>query len=219
MRSPSFPSILHLLSSILVLSSLAAAPATTRTTRPATNDPSAPRAALLMYDKLVGPNESDKALGLYHATTTRERALADVLAKLDGALANLHAQATKKFNREAADDLIRVLDGATTDDINAADIKVTGDTAAVAFPNSTRPTQMVRVKGEWKISVKALAQDLQSNPREFRKALTKLAASANDIASKIQQGQYPTPAAAKKQLELANKSAFRQDDPTDKDKD
>jgi len=211
------PSILHLPSSILALLLIAAAPATTRTTRPSTNDPSAPRAALLMYDKLVGPNESDKALGLYHATTTRERALAAVLANLDGALANLHAQATKKFNRQAADDLIRAVDGATTDDINNADIKVTGDTAAVSFPNSTHPTQMVRVKGEWKISVKALVQDLQSNPREFRKALTKLAASANGIAAKIQEGQFPTPAAAKKQLDRANKSAFKQPEP-DNDK-
>src|SRR3954469_21805300 len=159
------PSILPLPSSILALLLIAAAPATTRTT----NDPSAPRAALLMYDKLVGPNESDKALGLYHATTTRDRALAAALANLDGALANLHAQATRKFNRQAADDLVRTLDGATMDDINAADIKVTGDTAAVTFPNSTRPTQMLRVNGEWKISVKSLATDLRSNPRTFRK--------------------------------------------------
>lgn len=204
---PSNPTTLHLPSAILaLLLSLPtlAAPATTRST----NDPSAPRAALLLYDKLVGPNESDKALGLYHAATTRDRALAASLATLDGALANLHAQATKKFDRQAADALVRTLDGATRDDINAADIQVTGDTAAVTFPNSTRPTQMVRVNGEWKISVKSLAQDLASNPRTFRKALAKLAAAANDTAAKIEQGQLATPEAAKKQLESANRAAF-----------
>jgi hypothetical protein len=188
---------------LLTLPTLAAAPST---------DPSGPRAALLLYDKLVGPNDTDKALGLYHATTTRERALAQSLATVDGALANLHAQAEKKFDRATADDLVRTLDAVTPDDINAAKIEVTGDTAAVTFPTSQSPTTMIRVAGEWKISVKALVQNLKSNPRTFRKSLAKVAAAANDIATKIQDGQFTTPEAAKKQLESAYRTAFSRPD-------
>jgi hypothetical protein len=71
---------------------------------------------------------------------------------------------------------------------------------------------MLRVNGEWKISVKSLATDLRSNPRTFRKALAQLATAANQAATKIQQGQLPTPAAAKKELELATRTAFIQPD-------
>ena len=211
MRALTF-SILHLLASLLALPfclpALAAPPATPRFSE----DGSGPRAALLLYDKLVGPNQSDKALSLYHAATTRERALAAALAHLDGAMANLHYQATRKFNRDAADDLIRVIDGVTTSDINAARITVTGDTAAVTFPSSNHPTVMVRVSGEWKISVKALVRDLRSPPRPFRKALAELAGAANDAAAKIEQGQHPTPESAKQQLRAAYGTAFPRND-------
>jgi hypothetical protein len=180
--------------------------------RPTQNeDGSGPRAALLMYDKMVGPNEVDKALPLYFANTTRERALAAILAKCDGALANLHKIATDKYGKETADAMIRSIDGTTADDINAAKITVTGDQAYVAFPNSAHPTEMIRVNGEWKISVKALVQDLPGNLRDFRKALTQIATAVNQTAAKISEGQYTNADEPSKQLLEAYKAAFSQD--------
>src|SRR4051812_49856836 len=103
-----------------------AAPATTRTTRPAANDPSsAPRAALLLYDKLVGPNQSDKALGLYHAATTREKAVAPLLADLDAKLAALVDAASKKWDKPTAESLAQAAGSKIATDINAAKIEVT----------------------------------------------------------------------------------------------
>lgn len=173
-----------------------------------TEDGSAPRAALLMYDKLVGPNETERALPLYYATSTRERALAAVLAKCDGALANLRKQATDKFGPEVADAMLRSVDATTTDDINAAKITIAGDTAAVLFPNSARPTMMIKVNGEWRISVKSLLQELKSNPKTFRKSLTKVATAANQTAAKIQEGQFTIPEDASKNLLESYKAAF-----------
>jgi hypothetical protein len=171
-------------------------------------DASAPRGALLMYDKLVGPNESDKALQLYYCASTRERALAAVLAKCDGALANLRKQATDKFGPDVADAMLHAVDATTTDDINTAKITVAGDTAAVLFPKAQRPTMMVYVHSEWKISVKSLLLDLKVSPRSFRQALAKVAAAANQTAAKIEQGQYATPEDASKHLVEAYRSAF-----------
>jgi hypothetical protein len=173
-----------------------------------TQDGSAPRAALLMYDKIVGPNEAEKALPLYYAASTRERALAAVLAKCDGAIANLRKQATDKFGPEVADQMLRSIDATTTEEINAAKISVAGDTAAVLFPNSARPTMMVKVNGEWRISVKSLLQDLKGSPKTYRQALTKVATAANQTAAKIQEGQYTSPEDASKHLLEAYKSAF-----------
>jgi hypothetical protein len=193
-----------LLALLIVLTFTTTTPAKPRPTE----DGSAPRAALLMYDKMVGPNEADKALPLYYATNTRERALAEVLAKCDGAIANLRAQAAEKFTPQAADDLIRAVDATTTSDINAARIQVTGDTASVMFPGSSRPTQMIRVKGEWKIALKPLFQDLRLTPHAFRQGFLHLAASTNQIAEKIKDGQFSSPAEAQKQLKEKYANAF-----------
>jgi hypothetical protein len=195
-----------LLSILLTLATLA--PAAPRTRPTPIEDGSGPRAALLMYDKLVGPNESDKALPLYYATTTRERALAALLAKCDGALANLHKKAADKFSPDIADAMIRSVDATTAEDINAAKIQVTGDTAAVTFPNASHPTPMIRVKGEWKINVKALFQELQSSPKSMRQSLGRFAAAANQVAAKIEEGQYTSPEAAGSHFLEAYRKAF-----------
>ena len=102
----------------------------------------------------------------------------------------------------------RSVDATTTDEINTAKITVTGDTAAVLFPNSARPTMMLKVNGEWRISVKSLLQDLKISPKTFRQSLTKVATAANQVATKIQEGQYTTPEDASKHLLEAYKSAI-----------
>lgn len=174
-------------------------------------DGSGPRAALLLYDKLVGPNDADKAIGLYYASNTRERALAAVLAKLDGAVANLRKKAADKFGQDAADAMIRSIDATTADDINQAKITVNGDTATVLFPHATNPSSMVRVNGEWKLSLKPWFRDLRSSPRDLRKSLARLASSTNEIAGKIEQGQYSKTADATARLGEAFKAAFTPD--------
>ena len=172
------------------------------------DDGSGPRAVLLMYDKVVGPNDADKAIGLYYASNTRERALAGVLAKLDGAVANLRKKATDKFGQDAADPMIRSIDATTAEDINQAKITVNGDTATILFPHATTPSTMVRVNGEWKLSLKPWFRDLRSSPRDLRKSLGRLATSVNEIAGKIEQGQYPKAADATAKLQEAFKAAF-----------
>ncbi|MDB5318635.1 MAG: hypothetical protein JWN40_266 [Phycisphaerales bacterium] len=196
----------NLFTFLLAISALLVSAASAKPTP--SQDGSAPRAALLMYDKLVGPNESEKALPLYYAAATRERALAAVLAKCDGALANLRKQAAEKFGPDIADAMLHSVDATTTEDINTAKITVAGDTAAVLFPNAQRPTMMVYIKGEWKISVNSLLQDLKISPKTFRQSLAKVAAAANQTAAKIEQGQYTTPEDASKHLLEAYKSAF-----------
>jgi hypothetical protein len=197
---------------LLLPLALAAAPATKPKPAAATapsNDSSGPRAALLLYDKLVaGPDDADKALGLYHATTTRDRALAEALSKCDAALATLRAKATKKFGADIADAMLHVVNGTTTKDINTAKITVNGDTATVSYAEFPNAATLVRVNGEWKISIRHLLNGSKSNPREFRKALAKITTSIFEIANKIEQGQYRDPEDASKALTEAQAAAF-----------
>jgi hypothetical protein len=192
---------------LLLLLALAVDPKKPVTT-PA-NDASGPRAALLLYDKLVaGPNDADKALGLYHTTTTRDRALAAAMANCDAALANLRAKATAKYDRDVADAMLHVVYGTTTKDINEARITVDGDTATVHYPDFPDAATMVRVDGEWKVSIRAILNKSSSKPAAYRKALAKVAKSINEIAAKIEQGQYADPEDASKALTQAQQAAF-----------
>jgi hypothetical protein len=167
------------------------APSAVRAARRQPDPAAAVRATLHKYDRLVGPHEDEKALPFYHATNTRDRAAAAVLARVDGALANLRHHATAKFGRDVAEAMLRSVGATTATDIDAAQITVTGDTASVLFPDSKSPSTMIRVSREWKLSVKAMLAGFGGRPREFRKAILKLASGADQVAEKIAAGQYP----------------------------
>jgi hypothetical protein len=207
--------LLLVATTLLLAAASSAATKPTPATAPA-GDPSGPRAALLMYDKLVGPNDADKAIGLYHAPATRDRALAEVLAKCDGALAHLRQRAAAKFGAETADAMVRSVDGTTADDINRAKIEVAGDTASVLFPQAKTPATMVRVNGEWKLSVRHMLNNFRSTkPRDLRKSLARLADGINAVADKIHQGQYATAKDASAELKKRYETAFPTTAPTD----
>jgi hypothetical protein len=172
-------------------------------------DPAAgPRATLLKFDKLLGPNEAEKALPLYHATNTRERAAAAVLAKIDGALANLRERAAAKYGPEVADAMVKSVGGTTAADIKAAQINVSGDRATIRYPGGNTPAVMVRVEGEWKLSVKDMLADFGVPPREFRHGIQRLTTSVNRVAGKIERSEYPDAESASKELLEAAKTAF-----------
>lgn len=192
---------------LLLLLAASPKPATTQST-----DGAAPRAALLMYDKLVGPHDADKAIGLYHTTATRERALAEVLAKVDGELAHLLHAATKKYGKEIGLAMVSSVGCKTADDINKAKITVKGDIADVLFPGDDEPTQMRRVDGEWKIDTKAVIQRLNTDLRRYRQTITTLATEIHAIADQIDQGRFPTPEKPSALLLEAQKKSFNPND-------
>ena len=174
-------------------------------------DPAAgPRTTLLKFDKLVGPNEADKALPLYHATNARERAAAAVLAKIDGALTDLREKAAAKWGREIAEAMIKSVGGTTAADIKAAEIKVSGDRATIRYPGSNSPSVMVLVDGEWKLSVKDMMAAFGLPPREFRREIQRLTASVQKVAGKIDRNEYPDAESASKELLKLTKSGLEE---------
>jgi hypothetical protein len=190
-------------------SSVVAAPATkTSSTKPAgESDGSGPRAALLLMDKMTVPGKPQTALPFYHVTATRERILANHLAEMDAALAYLHKSSTAKFGKDAADSLVKLVNGTTVAEINAARIQVEGNTAQVWFKDSKEPTTLVRVGDEWKISVKQWVRGVQNLPG-LRSALSKLAGKVNEISKGIESGRYATTDAAASDLKKAKEEAF-----------
>jgi hypothetical protein len=188
---------------------LVAAPATRKTsTQPSgETDGSGPRAALLLMDKVTIPGKPETALPFYHTTATRERVFANHLAEMDSALASLHKAATAKFGRDAADALVKIVNGTTVADINAARITVDASNAQVWFKDSSGPTEMVRVGDEWKISVKQWVRGVQNLP-SLRRSLAKLATRVNDVAKGIEGGRHTSKDATEKELRKAKDEAF-----------
>lgn len=170
---------------------------------------SGPRAALLTYDEMVGPHEAEKAQELYYAATTRERALATAFGRIDGALANLRVQAKAKYGADVADAMLRAVKATTTSDIKAAKIKVTGDTASVSYPGNDLPTDMVRVNGEWRISVRGMLRGPDASAKSLREALVKLTKAVDRVADKIEQGKYSGAEEASKELLTAYGEIFK----------
>jgi hypothetical protein len=195
--------------SLLLTTNLVAAPTTKKTsTQPSgETDGSGPRAALLLMDKVTIPGKPETALPFYHTTATRERVFANHLAEMDSALASLHKAATAKFGRDAADNLIKIVNGTTVADINAARITVDGSSAQVWFKDSSGPTEMVRVGDEWKISVKQWVRGVQNLP-SLRSSLAKLATRVNDVAKGIEGGRHTSKEAAETDLRKAKDEAF-----------
>ncbi len=172
------------------------------------NDPSGPRAALLAYDKIVGPGEADKAMGIYRVTAVRERVVAELLAKVDGALATLQKAAKDKYGAEIADAMVKSVGGKGAADINAATIKVEGDSATVQFPGDEEAMVMVKAGGEWKISVKDMIRGIDDLPR-FRKGLGQLAAEVAQIAEDIGRSRFASAEIPSKKLLEAKERAFK----------
>src|SRR5690349_1273165 len=111
------------LSTFLALAFLAATTHAASKPRSGENeDGSAPRAALLMYDKLVGPHQGDRALPLYYADSTRDKTIAQILARRRGVFAYLHKVAAEKFGGESADEMLHAVGAVTVQDINDAKI-------------------------------------------------------------------------------------------------
>lgn len=192
---------------VVVMMGAGPKPATT-----AASDGSGARAALLMYDKMVGPHDWEKALGLYHATSTRERALAECLAKMDGELAHLYKVASSKYGKEIGLAMVSSVGAKTISDINGAKITVKGEVAEVLFPGDEEPTIMRRVNGDWKVDMKRMIQALDVDLRRFRQAIERLAGEVDRLAEQIGNGQFATAEKPSALLLEAKKRAFAGDE-------
>ena len=155
----------------------------------AADDGAGPRAALLMFDKSVGPGETEKALACYHAASTRERALAQQLAEMDGALSLLQTRASARFGADVAQGMVRLLGGKTAADIDKARITVSDDQAKVLFEGDPAPMEMIRINGQWKLSVRAVIRQTGPDLKSLRRSLAELAGVARQSAKDIETRQ------------------------------
>ena len=155
-----FFAILHLLSSILVLCSVASA--ATPASAPAL-DQSTPKALLRSFFASRGEVDEATLRSLLHAATPLEQKILDSVVQVELANSRLRAAERERFGAAGTTTAPSVasqqgLDVDTLEDIEALTEKIVGDRATVSSPMNAQITmQLVRVDGKWKLPVAAHA--------------------------------------------------------------
>jgi hypothetical protein len=164
------------------------------TTQPVA-DASTPKAALKSFAAATRTGNRDSLRASFHATTETESKLADLTADVAAAVVRLRDAAVAKFGEAGAEQF----NGSIPDDshlgrIDAAKERLEDDAATVVVEGpdgKPQPMYLVRVDGQWKISVaRGLAAMPADKVESQLSALTITSKILDEVAVEITRGQY-----------------------------
>ncbi len=112
-----------------------------------------PKAALLAQDAAAQAGDLEADAKFYYAADDHQRDLLKLIAKGDVALARLQSAVAKQFGKDISLEVVHAAGTVVTDDVKAAGEKVDGDKATVTFKNDATPLHMLKIDGDWKVSL------------------------------------------------------------------
>ena len=165
-------------------------------------DPTTPKGALKMLAAALRDGDADKVRQSMHATNPSEVRMVASMADMARAMAQLQKAAVKAFGEEGAKDIVgdtRATDAEGRARIDAADVKVTGDTATVTVPDGEdAPVVLKRVAGAWKVPMSELSKNADPAALDERLAeLTEQRKLVSELTDDINAGQFASASAAK----------------------
>ena len=170
---------------------LAAAAPTTQPVADATT----PKAALKSFAIATRTGDRDSLRASFHATNETERRIADLTADVASAVVRLRDAAVAKFGDAGA----KEFNGSIPDDshlgrIDSGKEQVANDNATVVVQGpdgKPQPMYLVRVDGQWKISVsRGLANMSAEKVDSQLAALTMTSSILTEVATEIGNGEY-----------------------------
>jgi hypothetical protein len=132
----------------IVFSFLLTAPLLAQSVHPGT-----PKDALLAQDAAAQAGDLEADARFYYAADGHQRDLLKLIAQGDVALAKLQSAVAKQFGKDLGLEVVHAAGTVVADDVKAATEKVDGDKATVTFKNDATPLHMVKIDGEWKVSL------------------------------------------------------------------
>jgi hypothetical protein len=185
-----FPLLLALF--VCSASALAEGPASQAAAKAAPADPSTPRGALKTVDKALPDGGLKAARNLYHATDDKQRKAANAMAESDLAAAKLAKLVRQKFGDKAAEQALHAMRQFTAADIDAADEQINGDKATVGWPDDREPLEMVKIDGNWKVSVAQLlaGDDGDDAIKEVIETNQQMVKELEKTAQELKAGEY-----------------------------
>ena len=168
----------------------AAAHAERATTQP--GELATPKQALKYFDRVGADPHVDRANLFYHAKSDDEKKVAKAFAAIDLEMARLRKAATARFDSAAGDAMVHALRDVTAEDIDNAVEKISGDKAIVSGKRFSEPLPMVRVNGNWKISLSDVLANAGSADDLVHMCET-LVDSIETIEQEIQADKFANP--------------------------
>jgi len=165
-------------------------------------DATTPKGALKILAAALRDGDADKIRQVMHATNPSEVRMVASMADMARAMAQLQKAAVKAFGEEGAKEIVgdtRATDAEGRARIDAADVKVTGDTATVTVPDGEdAPVVLKRVGGLWKVPMSELSKN--ADPAALDERLAELSEQRKlvaELTDEISGGQFTSATAAK----------------------
>jgi len=160
------------------------------TAAPAAN--MSPKATLRAFDAALPAGGMKAAEAAYYCTNDKERRIAHVLAEVDLATARLEHNTRAAFGAAAVDALLHAARNVTLGDLQEADEKIDGDQARIIWKAKLPAVPLIRVDGEWKVSIAALLKDVEPGATIEQIELTErdVAAELQKTADEVKIGKY-----------------------------
>jgi hypothetical protein len=177
-------------------------PAAAASPSPAEHDLTTPKGALKVLASALRDGDARRIREVMYATTPAETRMVAAMADMAAAMARLQKAAVKAFGEEGAKEIVgdtQATDAQGRARIDAADVRLAGDTATVIVPEGEdAPVVLKRVGGQWKVPMSELSKN--ADPAALEERLTELGEQRKLVAQltdEIGQGQFKTPAQAK----------------------
>lgn len=165
-------------------------------------DPTTPKGALKLLASALRDGDADRIRQVMHTTSPAETRMVASMAEMARAMALLQKAAVKAFGEEGAREIVgdtQATDAEGRARIDAADVRVTGDTATVIVPEGEdAPVVLKRVNGRWKVPMAELSKNADPAALDERLAeLTEQRKLVAQLTDEIGAGQFLSPAQAK----------------------
>jgi hypothetical protein len=164
-------------------------------------DPTTPKGALKLLAAALRDGDAERIRQVMYATNPAEVRMVAAMADMARAMAELQKVAVKAFGEEGAQEIVgdsRATDAEGRARIDAADVRVQGDTATVVVSEGQdAPVTLRRVNGQWKVPMAELSKN--ADPAALDERLTELAEQrklVEQLAQEIGERQFGTPAQA-----------------------
>jgi hypothetical protein len=175
-------------------------PTTAPTTQQLTPaDSTTPKGTLTLFNRATQSGDPSSVKDLFNATTPQEKKLAEMLIERASVFAKFRQAAVKAFGEDAATQLTGTSEADATESeqrISQADVKIDKDNATVLMKTppgepQPEPVKLVRVDGQWKLSISNLVEGMQpAEVEEHLQEMKLLSGVVTETTDEVGQGRY-----------------------------
>ena len=166
------------------------------------HDTTTPKGALKALAAALRDGDAERIRQVMAAANPAETRMVAAMAEMARAMADLQKAAVKAFGSEGAKEIVgdtQATDAEGRARIDAADVRVQGDTATVIVAEGEdTPVVLRRVGGHWKVPMAELSK--HADPSVLDERLAELAEQRKlvvELTREIGEGQFNSPAQAK----------------------